>query len=376
MARDLAAARALLEGLPAEFKRRDGTVYKPWEVDIDEPGTDAVVVSLGTSITWGQGLFYEDKHVTHVCRAVHAAGFVPVLAHYAQSGAVLWPAPASKGGLENNVVRSFSSLGQVPHAAAATRRTQWSDGEFPSASPHIWEQARAAATDLTAKKRNADLVLLDLGANDIEFMAAVLGKDPNNGEASQYVFHCCNHLFHSAAHLVRALRANPRFKDAPIVWLGYHRCITDATRYDAFHAHPLAQLLLHFVKIFSLVFTPSVLKGFQHNVDAFVNLTNGLAHDVLGTVNDPLLVFAESGLQRDNAVFAAESGSWPNAQMPWDDLYTPRTAAAAGDVATVAMAQFNAFFHPNRLGSRLNAASIVAALKELRATPQGAHIRI
>ena len=193
------------------------------------------VVVLGTSISWGQGLNPEEKYAEILrCNLEAARGESVTVGNYAHSGAKLWKTP-EPGGLVKNLLRdhSPSSIADCAEMAnravlqrSPSRQGREDLGECPAEEPYIWLQALRAVDDFA--ERSVDLVTLDAGANDLNFLDAISGKPRSVYFRNQLAK--VNHLQGSIARLITALRRERPFRDSRFIITGYYRAFSSRSK--------------------------------------------------------------------------------------------------------------------------------------------------
>ncbi len=180
---------------------------------------------IGTSISWGQGLDRDETFARLLASDIARLRNEAVnLESYAHSGARIWRGDLAARPLVRDAPRSFAHCLEL--ARAMTPAPQWPGstpwrewvGECPDGEPYLWLQALECAHDHGDAGNELDLVVLDAGANDVDFMKAI------NPTAD---FHTpTRNLSGALAPLLCALRRERACARAPILVAGYYRAFS------------------------------------------------------------------------------------------------------------------------------------------------------
>lgn len=328
---------------------------------------------VGDSVVWGQGHAAPLKFYNLAFAALRAARSLDVVverdAHFtAQSGAQA-----------SNVDRGAFVVG-LPLPAKVQPRSEVS-GEIPSARPSVRDQLRGLLPD----RASIDLLVMDGGANDIDFVAAGMPFDGSQDEAvesaTQYVkdqakrsgmaakeYFFSRFFEERLASIGLALADAARLEADFTFYTGYYPGLSEETSVDelvglttgvgaAWIASGLLGPLGLLVGLFAgLKAREKVVQATRQVEYFYAKLTGELTrhiarHNLAGRA---AAHYVSPRFTRDNAMFAAKS--WVYAPTDGGDaaikkkrtaLYKARTGEEAGFVVENAHAA-----HPNVEGSR------------------------
>lgn len=347
-----------------------------WTRSLTEFGTDLRIAVLGTSISWGQGLWPKDKAAVRCAKMLMAdPGFAKAaVASYAQSGAVLWPAQTSnvlgKTGLEVHALsQTATQLSSLSPPAEAARNFSSLDGETPRDTPYLWDQAARASVDFKNAGVKPTFIWLDAGANDIGFMTAVIKKDA--ATCTPYLNACLNNMKASLQALLRAIWHDPHLGGVPMVLTGYYRAVSAIGLKRAHDAPALIDAAMDWVGgDIGLVSTREQVTA---NMSKFVTCIQQQWRTIVATLaaEHISVQYVEPAFTDAHVMFAAgTSALWPRAKPPFDSLHGHRRidstdGSAFSHLSAAVMTDIAGFAHPNARGAQLYADAVHAAVRTI-----------
>lgn len=347
-----------------------------WTRDLADPGTDLRIAVLGTSVSWGQGLWPKDKACVRCARILMKnGGFTKAaVASYAQSGATLWAASQTQPLEKSPYAQVSTSLATLSPPSSAARNLTHLDGETPSPTPYIWDQAARASVDFRNAGRKPSFVWLDAGANDLGFLDTVLAKD--QAACAQYVTSCLNNMTASFTALLTAIWKDPHLGERPIVVTGYYLAASEAGFDHGMSAPGMLDFIVDWASGDTSV--PSIKQRVIHNMAAFRNLVQVAWKAVVATLvaNGRDVTYVEPAFANDgrNVMFVpGTSALWPRTRPPFDSLHGHRLVESTdrsvwAHLEAKVLTAIAGFAHPNPRGAQLYAEAVAAAVagKDLR----------
>jgi lysophospholipase L1-like esterase len=308
-----------------------------------------LILVLGDSIEWGQGLVEEKKFFTLVANEIKSREsgigvYTQVLAH---SGATIGAQVDSPGGA--------TSL----------------DGEVPRGSPTIWQQIH----NFQGTKDSVDYVLIDGGINDVTVEDIV--NPFSNVSATELAAKTKESCFTAMSELLKEVKGE--FKNAQVIVTGYYKIISSESDVSGLVAllvnlgflavgveGAIAAAILTAVEVGKMVERSRIFfEESKERLQQAVQATN----DAVTT--GPSVKFAQPPFGDENALFAPNSWLWglglslEPEDVPPDGVADSRAAAceAAGDqTQSVDLCKRASVGHPNVEGASRYANAIIAVL--------------
>jgi hypothetical protein len=179
------------------------------------------IATLGTSITWGQGL-NRDETFASLLRAhlEDVTGQAVTLESYAHSGAKLWRGDLSRGALAlaapkdaGDCLTKARAMQPAPQWPGSEAWREWL-GECPDEEPYLWLQLMEAAHDFADPGDAVDLVVVDVGVNDVDIITSL---EPGSDYRRRI-----QNLRGAIAPFLSAIHASPPFAKAHVLVPGYY----------------------------------------------------------------------------------------------------------------------------------------------------------
>ena len=289
------------------------------------------IITLGDSVTWGQGLLEDEKFdqlVLQVLLPLHPEGVT--LERFAHSGAIIGPGPG---------------------------RTA-TNGEVPVSSPTILAQLALVPTPETA-----DLVILNGGINDVG-LARILNPLAVIPSLQNRVEDACHK---GMRNLLRAASAAFTKTSCRILVTGYYTILSDQS--DPLRIPDL--LDLHGTAVSGFMAEAKFFDLLADRCEEFFQRSEAALQAAVADVADPRITFVSSGFTDANAIFV------PATTLLWGltpDLDPEDPAAAARrpecdltfnkpiDFLRREQCYRASAGHPNVDGAKQYAAKICAAL--------------
>jgi len=294
------------------------------------------LLALGTSISWGQGHAPRDKFVSIVADALGLE-----VRNYARSGATLWDPRAPR--YPQSLAEAADMLPRAPVPARANR----ADGEVPCAQPYLWAQLLEARAH-----EQPTVVLIDAGANDVDFVSQVVMPDVRAADVALAVE---RRLSGNVAPFLRAVRES--WPDAAIVLSTYFEAFTSSSdlrraRLSWFLRGILGSCVPDTAITNSMAFRVAFERLHAREVAA-VNVLGG----------KPVLL-AVPDFGRDRGMFAPGSLIWECDEHGHavDTVRIDRILRSHGSTLERLVTARASLGHPNVEGSRAYARAILAAL--------------
>jgi len=266
-------------------------------------GNPPLLLALGDSIVWGQGLSTDDKFCSKAAKSLNFQ-----LQNRAHSGATILA-----GSGPDDPITAPGYVSPPSGDASAT-------GEIPRSKPTILEQAASYDGDPDAVR----LILLDGGINDVGLNNLV---DPfySIDDLDQSIEqHCHREMTFLLKYIVAKFRA------CKIILTGYFPILSKDSAKD------LIPLLLMFLRL------PPVPQEFWRIGNTPIDLATEFWHESdrllaqsVKEVNDPRVTFVKSGFVEQNALFAKHPllrepipDPFDHPQYPvYDKVFDPRGVA-------------------------------------------------
>lgn len=290
-----------------------------------------VMVVLGDSILWGQGLEEADK-CTFLFRNAWSDAIDRPVEHrrFAHSGADIWNDGQSGILAELNpdpprVPADVPDDDKVLWAAASLPTEELRDpvGEIPNDQPYLFRQIVDARLELGPEKR-VDLVVVDMGINDTAvFDLVVPGKNK----------HAVVERAKSLEPRIRGVLSNIRraFPTAKILVTGYYPVVSDQSDLDKIK--PFVSLVVDRaleeranVPFWEKIAKIPLVRDLEHALfklldkdlatrnDAWANAMNDLLRDEVAAFTaihgKATAAFVDPGFGPDNAIFAPKTLLW------------------------------------------------------------------
>ncbi len=293
------------------------------------------LVVLGTSISFGQGLRTADKFSTLVGRELQ----LPVRS-YAHSGATLWD---PRG--ESYPLSAQEAYGRLDLRSALAAKVNPADGERPSSQPFLWGQLRAAWHE-----QRPDVVLVDVGANDVDFIKQIVTPDRRASEVADEID---GRLKRPTEMFLRAVLES--FPAATVVVTSYYEAFTSSSE---LYKTDLGWFL-------GSLFGACVPRTAITNSTAFKVAFDRLISGACDRIDDNRLRFAPVDFGFDNGLFTGRSMLWEpgHAGAPTDDAAEGRRMLARGGMVDREICLRASIGHPNVQGARRYADAILSVLR-------------
>jgi hypothetical protein len=327
---------------------------------------DYRIIVLGTSISWGQGLLPTEKFAFLVTKHLVDSGVcaAPALKNYAHSGATLWD-PVN---LFDPALPAYPRTMTAAKTALATRKRKKKlvieaeanrlDGEWPADQPYLWGQLIQANDDLRAANRQADLVLVDVGANDVDFLKQVMTPDRNPTQTRRAI----NLLSGEVCWFLQSLRSETwAFERAKIVLTSYYEAFTSSSN---LHGARLDWFLTGLGTVIQWDRARMLSQAFCASFEALHDAEVTRANQILNLTGDRAIRFAPPDFGFDHGMFAPDSCVWgPDAHgNPQDHVIANRDAWCRAHGQLDLVGHRASFGHPSPRGARKMADAIIAKL--------------
>jgi lysophospholipase L1-like esterase len=331
--------------------------------------TPFMIVAVGDSIMWGQGLAEGAKFTSLTRDALRSALGVEVTQRsFAHSGAVLV-----------NTTAALPPIGQQEPTGFDQNRLI-TPGEIPNGFPTILHQINVQAAGAGQQVREADLVLIDGCINDVGVLA-ILDPTTTSAQVAALAQAKC------AAMAAVLQRAHEVFPNAAIVVTGYYPIASMRSDLTA-----IAALLAAVSGGPAAFATPALQRSMAANSAAFASASNAALAAAAVAVNTRtgvpgLVTFAPTGFGDTHAYAAPNSQLWliPTGLYPGDQddviaarrqqcndpavlaasigfpVYRPTDGELAAALVKCPIASMG---HPNRRGAQLYANAIAGALQQ------------
>jgi lysophospholipase L1-like esterase len=254
-----------------------------------------MILTIGDSVCWGQGLKEEHKFDSLFAKAKG----VP-LVRVAHSGAVIG----------------------TPHDSS----TEIEDGEIPVGSPSVWQQV-LAQKDWS----QVEIVVLNGGINDVS-LTRILNPATGTSHLTALVNQFCNKGMHD---LLAATAGKLTLPSARIAVVGYYPILTSQSGHTELQFRSLLEL--HGIGTSSVIadkfsvgdLVPPVI----NNCLTFWNVSNDALQAAVNAVNGTLgrnaCVFVKLPFTEANAMWAPQSLLWELTLLlsPEDEVSDPREKA-------------------------------------------------
>jgi len=294
------------------------------------------LLALGTSVTWGQGLRSEEKFTHIVGKSLGLE-----VRSYAHSGATLWDPRESYPKDADEALRRLELREAGAEGAAVVNPAH---GERPSRKPYLWKQLISASM-----LERPDVVLVDAGANDVDFISQIVTPDRRPSEVATAI----EKLRLPTEWFLRSVLQ--KFPTAVVVVTSYYEAFTMTSDLSK---SQLGWFLGDFLA--TVVPSTAVTNSLAFKV-GFERIVGG-AVDKIG---ESRLRFAPPDFGSDNGLFTGRSLLWEPGPLgaPQDHVIEERRALARGSVLDREICLRASFGHPNVQGARRYADAILGALQ-------------
>jgi hypothetical protein len=335
------------------------------------------IAVLGTSIAWGQGLDRDKTFAAQLQQQLKAArGDDVILELYAHSGARLWRGDLARAPLKLDApvdaadcLQRAAALHPAPQWPGST---QWRDfvGECPADEPYIWLQFIEASHDHSDPGRAADVVIVDIGANDV---GALSSLEPGSGYQQ-----LTRNLSGSIDPLLRAIHADAAFAKAAVLVVGYYEIISADS--SSSRVPPGGSLSWFFPGLAGPLDDDCFAKMGAQSVDWVARMHNVLKadiHSANASSTKPFAYFVDPQIPASGALFGSKQVLFgPDKNGNAHDQARQHRVGAGGCCEQRAVSSFEKFFcqrasfgHPDVDGAKLYADRLFATCKALGLVP-------
>jgi beta-glucosidase/6-phospho-beta-glucosidase/beta-galactosidase/lysophospholipase L1-like esterase len=311
----------------------DGTASNVIDFTIDT----LLIVALGDSVAWGQGLRSHEKFTTQVADAF----------------------AASQGGIKSYISNLAHSGATIGVGDATTMDPI--DGEVPTSYPTALQQLPMFSGDPAA----VDLVIVTAGLNDTN-IRTILNPLNNPLQFAESISQHCHRDLRTLLSETATM-----FPTATIIATGYYAMVSEDSEISLVEA----LLVAAGVAVGGLpggVLAAGLIPQIVTNCRAFYELSTLAIRSAVDDVNDRLLspraVFVDAGFKPENAALASQAWLYGiNADLSPQDKFTSGDRAAACALNSSRTSAFQcaraSIGHPNATGATAYANAIIAALK-------------
>lgn len=321
------------------------------------------VVAIGDSVMWGQGLSEEQKFRNIVCAWLRENNLLRREVrqfNYSHSGAIIAHGPMA-GEREN-----------------ATEAEGWG-GEIPRHDPTVVRQIGIAVEDLGRNgvaPEDVDLILMDGGANDVDFMGTLTSTDPTID--TPYVRRRIEDNFVGPRMGVVLPEVLDTFPNAKVLLTGYYQGISAQTP-----AATIATLLSVLFNVAAPVLTGLYFDKIIRKNAEFVASMDRVLGRLAREEGRGRTFYVSPAFGEDNAIGAPRSFIWDLPQTDpaergrraeCHDLYVQgKHGTGLSNLTNSAMCDEANTFHPNPAGAQRYAERIIPVLT--RVMPEWAGLR-